>query len=78
MSSLLILPTARDAVRRACAHVGRRFRIAGSCVTTISAERLLADCQTVLDSAPYREPHSGCPQKTKDGQHGEDIRIRQR
>ncbi len=54
---LLILPTARAAVRRACAHVGRSFRTAGSCVTTVSAERLLADCQTVLDNSPYRGPH---------------------
>lgn len=48
---LLILPTARDAVRRACEQVGRTFSTAGYCVTTISVERVLAYCQTVLDGA---------------------------
>jgi hypothetical protein len=48
---LLILPTSRDFVRRAFEHVGRSFHTAGYCVTTMSAERLLSYCQTVLNDA---------------------------
>lgn len=48
---LLILPTSREFVRRAFERIGRSFHTAGYCVTTITAERLVAYCQTVLDDA---------------------------
>ena len=48
---LLVLPTAREAGRRAFEQVGHTFNTAGYCVTTISVERVLAYCQTVLDGA---------------------------
>ncbi len=46
---LLIVPTARAVVRQACEQLGRSFLTAGYSVTTISAERFRAYCQTYPD-----------------------------